>query len=192
MSLLHHVVTFKRRSLLCLSLLDGPGLVYFGSACAHHRFSESYRIEWTAWTRWSWLTPRFQAAVSDSINLRLIVGFSWLSPRLLYARESQSDSYPVIDRQGQRPDAVLAPPPDYQFGTMKCSLSSFKQNEYCNKAMLMVPHTSAVGIYRWFGHIDSSIDNVQLHYNYMSHATPDYDLQKMLHCQIQALRLEFF
>src|SRR6218665_269447 len=25
-------------------------------------------------TRWTWVTPRFQAAVSDSINLRLIVG----------------------------------------------------------------------------------------------------------------------
>src|SRR6218665_674482 len=25
-------------------------------------------------TRWTWVTPRFQAAASDSINLRLIVG----------------------------------------------------------------------------------------------------------------------
>src|SRR6218665_975966 len=25
-------------------------------------------------TRWTWVTPRFQPAVSDSINLRLIVG----------------------------------------------------------------------------------------------------------------------
>src|SRR6218665_1799532 len=25
-------------------------------------------------TRWTWVTPRFQTAVSDSINLRLIVG----------------------------------------------------------------------------------------------------------------------
>src|SRR6218665_654347 len=26
----------------------------------------------------------------------------------------------------------------------------------------------------------------------MSHAAPDHDLQKMLHCQIQPLRVEFF
>ena len=38
--------------------------------------------------------------------------------------------------QDQRPDAVLALPLDYQFGTMTLfPLSSFKQNEYWNDAI---------------------------------------------------------
>ena len=57
------------------------------------------------------MTPLFQAAVSDSINFRLIVGcLLTISPRLFYARDSQLDSYLVIGGRGQRPSVVLALP----------------------------------------------------------------------------------
>src|SRR6218665_3653394 len=35
---------------------------------------QRFGIEWTSFTRWSWVTTRFQAAMSDSISSRLLVG----------------------------------------------------------------------------------------------------------------------
>ena len=35
---------------------------------------QRFGIEWTSLTRWSWVTTRFQEAMSDSISSRLLVG----------------------------------------------------------------------------------------------------------------------
>ena len=61
------------------------------------------------------MTSRFQAAVSDSINLHLIVGClqDYSTPEILNRIHILR-----LSGQGQRPDAVLSPPIDYQFGTM--------------------------------------------------------------------------
>ena len=48
-------------------------VIIFWPSFAHHRFSALYRNWVYSLTRWSCVTPRFQASVSDSINLRLIV-----------------------------------------------------------------------------------------------------------------------
>src|SRR6218665_475294 len=97
---------------------------------------------------WSWVTPLFQAAVSDSINLRLIVRcLSNISKAIL--RHRLSIGFIFFDLAGKvsvlTPDAVLALPIDYQFGTMTLfPLSSFKQKEYWNNATLIAPRTAAV------------------------------------------------
>jgi len=79
--LLHHVglVAFKR-PLLCF--LDG--LIYFGPAFVHHRFSASCMNWVDSLTRWSLVTPRFQVTVRDSITCVWLSDVSWLSPRSLY------------------------------------------------------------------------------------------------------------
>src|SRR6218665_884407 len=35
---------------------------------------QRFGIEWTSFTRWSWVAIRFQAVISDSISSRLLVG----------------------------------------------------------------------------------------------------------------------
>src|SRR6218665_1324188 len=68
-SLLNHVVTLKK-AVLCVT----DASVFYGPALALQHLSAAFCIEWTSLTRWSWVTTRFQAAMSDSISSRLLVG----------------------------------------------------------------------------------------------------------------------
>src|SRR6218665_2587220 len=86
-------------------------------------------------TRWTWVTPRFQAVVSDSINLRLIVGclltiskviltyfiLTYFAPEILNRIHILS-----LGGQGQRPGLVLALPVGDQFDTMTSFIHSLK------------------------------------------------------------------
>ena len=118
-------------------------------------------------TRWSRVTPRFQATVNDSINLRLIGGFSWLHPRLLYSRESQSNSYLVI---GQARSA------SWCFGTSSWWPVWHDDKAHCRPSnrtdtrIAAMQIASCVHVFQQytlaFGHVDISIG-----------------LQKMLNCQ---------
>src|SRR6218665_1032550 len=76
------------------------------------------------------LAPRvgheFQAAISDSSSLKLVVSspskrlidVSWISPRFLYAKDSQSDSHPGIGLCSPVPELVLALPVGDQSGML--------------------------------------------------------------------------
>ena len=139
MSLLHHVVAFKM-PLLRLFVK----LVNFGPAFAHHHFPVSC-LNWVdSLTWWSWVTPQFQAAVSDSIN-------SLLSDYLDYLQGYGCFTQEIINRihilwlGGQ--GVVLALTVTDQFSKIVISLSSFKQN--WNSAMLIAPRTSAVYRCTW-------------------------------------------
>src|SRR6218665_551850 len=67
--LLNHVVVLKR-PFLCVT----DASVFYGPALALKHLSAAFCMEWTSLTRWSWVTIRFQAAMSDSISSRLLVG----------------------------------------------------------------------------------------------------------------------
>jgi len=106
-------------------------------------FQHSVWIELTGW--WSWATPQFQAAVSDSINLRLIVG-CLLAISKVTLRHRFSIGFISCDWAGKVSVLVLF----WHFQLMTSlarwhgSLSSFKQNGYWNRAMLLALRTSAV------------------------------------------------
>ena len=73
-----------------------PCWIRWGAALAHHRLSTSC-LHWV--NRLTWVTPRFQTRMSDSLNMRLTIGcFLTIYKVILYARDSQSDSDPVIGR----------------------------------------------------------------------------------------------
>ena len=64
--------------------------------------------------------------------------------------------------QSQRPDAVLALPLDYQFGTMillTVNLQTDRILEYADSTMHAHQQNTDA-----FGHVGISIDNAQLHY----------------------------
>jgi len=180
--------------------------VYFGPAFAHHRFPASC-LNWVdslTWTRGRgchWVTPRFQAAVSNSINLRWIVGFSWLSPIGYFTPEILNRIHILrIGRQGNSASWCCS---SWHFhlttnlARWHSSLSSFKKNRCWNKAMLIVPRISAVGLYRCIcSHWHLFHRQCPTSLWAIIYAAPDCDFQKMLHCQIhhsfQAYRLGFF
>ena len=66
------------------------------------------------------MTPRFQAGMSDSINLRLIVALTISKVILTYfAPELLNRTHILrVGGQGQRPGLVLALPVGDQFDTM--------------------------------------------------------------------------
>jgi len=67
---------------------------------------------------------------------------SWLSPRLLYVRDSQSNLYLANERA--RSASWCCSSGISTWLSRHCSLSSFNKNGYWSKAMLIEPRTSAV------------------------------------------------
>ena len=163
----YHVglVTLKRP---LLRLLDG--LVYSGPAFAYNCFW-ALCLNWMdSLTRWTWVTPRFQVAVSDSINLRLIDGclltiskviLTYFAPEILnqthilWLGGKRSASWSCSGTSSWWPvwhdDMAYCHPLTERIGSRPSGID-------------LSPRTSAVYRCINFGHIDSSIDNVQLHY----------------------------
>ena len=140
MSLLHYVVVFKG-PLLRLAYLSSSYIL--GQPLLIIVFQHRAWIEWTAWRGGRGSLPGSRRPCATRLTC------VWLSDSLDYL---QGYFTPEIlnrihilrmGRQGQRPDVVLAFPLDYQFSRMTLFKSSFKQNGYWNKAMLIAPRSSA-------------------------------------------------
>ena len=133
---------------------------------------------------------RFQAAVSDSINLRLILGclltiskvilcqrFStwftscyWAARSASWSCSGTSSSWPVW-----QDDMAHCHPLNRTDRSTGIELCWYSSTHFSSIPMHLVTLT-----------VPSTMSNFT-----MSHAAPDHDLQNMLHCQTQALRLEF-
>jgi len=91
-----------------------------------------------------------------------------------------------MDGQGRRPDVVLALPLDYLFSTMPLftvQTECILELGYADSTT----HFSSIPMHLVTLTVPSTISNFTI-----SHAAPGYDPQKLRHCQIQELRLEFF
>src|SRR6218665_2960437 len=93
-----------------------------------------------------------------------------------------------LSAQGYRPAVVLALPVGDQFGTMTW-LTVIRETEWILEQSYAnsTTHFSSIPIHLVTLTVPATMSNFT-----MRQAAPDHDLQKMLHCQIQALLLGFF
>src|SRR6218665_1073729 len=148
---------------------------------------QRFGIEWPSLKRWSWVTTRFQAAMSDSISSRLLVGGLFDVSRATL-RQKFSIGFRSEDWAGQ--SSVLVLLWDFHlansFAPMTWRIVILKQELFMEELLCWWRH-ALLQYADVLGRFHHSIYDVQTSDSTTSHAVPDHNSQRVLHRQVQTL-----